>query len=299
MILSLFKHYKLPLVAGIALLLAVITMCSKKPDVAKVPLNPPPTSPYQSAISGVGLVEPKSELIEVGTDVAGIVRQVLVSVGQTVSAGTPLVGLDPREVDAKLNSAQASLKVASIQAQQAGYQFDLVWNLPDKRAISKDEFARRQFEAQAAKARVAELQAQIAELNTTRERLLIRAPITGDILDVQCRPGEAVGGSSGTPLIRMGDTSELHIRVEIDETLSDDFSESSPAVAIIRGNSKSYPLTFVRIEKYVKPKVNLVTGGQRVDTRVMQVIYRLPVSPKPPVLVGQQVDVFIDRKPQP
>lgn len=299
MLSSLFKQYKLPLIATLALVVALVTMCSKKPEVAKEPLNPPPTSPYQSAISGVGIVEPKSELIEIGTDLVGIVRQVLVTVGQEVPAGTPLVGLDPRDIDAKLNSAQASLKVATIQAQQAGYQFDLVWNLPDKRAISKDEFARRQFEAQAAKARVAELMAQIAELNTTRERLLIRAPIAGEILDIQCRPGEAVGGSSAAPLIRMGDTSELHIRVEIDETLSGAFSDKSPAVAIIRGDRTSYPLTFVKIEKYVKPKVNLVSGPQRVDTRVMQVVYRFTHSPKPPVLVGQQVDVFIDRKPQP
>jgi len=289
------SRYKLPLVAGVCLVLAVVTMCSRKPDVSKTPLAPPPTSPYEQSVAGIGIVEPKSELIEIGTDAPGIVQRVLVTVGDHVNAGTPLVIMDQREVDAHIQRASAALKVARIQSQQALTQFDLVWNLPDKRAVSRDEFSKRQFEAQAAKARVAQLEAEVAQWQTTKERLSIKAPISGEILEVACQPGEAVGGASQGVLIRMGDTRDLHIRVEIDETLSHHVKPTAKAVATPRGDTqRALPLDFVRIEKYVKPKVNLVSGGQRVDTRVMQVVYRI-ASGNEGVLVGQQMDVYIQR----
>jgi len=59
---------------------------------------------------------------------------------------------------------------------------------------------------------------------------------------------------------------------------------------------KQIPLTFVRIEPYVVPKKSLTgDNAERVDTRVLQVIYRFD-RPSFPVYAGQQVDVFIERR---
>jgi hypothetical protein len=68
------------------------------------------------------------------------------------------------------------------------------------------------------------------------------------------------------------------------------------AVASVRGNAElRYELSFVRLEPYVVPKRNL-TGEtvERTDTRVLQVIYRLPEGAR--VYAGQQVDVFIEER---
>jgi hypothetical protein len=60
---------------------------------------------------------------------------------------------------------------------------------------------------------------------------------------------------------------------------------------------RKIPLTFVRIEPYVIPKKSLTgENTERVDTRVLQVIYRFERPPFP-VYAGQQVDVFIERSP--
>lgn len=56
--------------------------------------------------------------------------------------------------------------------------------------------------------------------------------------------------------------------------------------------SKTYPLRFVRFEPYIAPKKNLAVAGQRVDTRVLQVIYALPAEAKD-FFIGQQMDVFV------
>jgi HlyD family secretion protein len=70
---------------------------------------------------------------------------------------------------------------------------------------------------------------------------------------------------------------------------------AAPAVAYVRGNKEiSTPLKFVRFEPYVIPKVSLTgESTERVDTRVLQVIYSFDQK-NLPIFVGQQMDVFID-----
>jgi hypothetical protein len=88
---------------------------------------------------------------------------------------------------------------------------------------------------------------------------------------------------------------QLHVRADIDENDAWRVRAGTPAIARLRGNSRiSFPLEFVRFEPYVLPKKSL-TGDvtERVDTRVLQVIYRFN-DPKANVFDGQQVDVFIE-----
>jgi hypothetical protein len=95
--------------------------------------------------------------------------------------------------------------------------------------------------------------------------------------------------------MRMGDTSVRHVRVEIDEENALQVRAGSSAKGFLRGaTDQPLALTFVRFEPYAKPKQNLAVAGQRVDTRVIQVIYALPVQ-TPLLFVGQQLDVFIER----
>jgi hypothetical protein len=53
-------------------------------------------------------------------------------------------------------------------------------------------------------------------------------------------------------------------------------------------------MRFVRFEPYVVPKKSLTGDStERVDTRVLQVIYSFDRGSLP-IYVGQQMDVFID-----
>jgi hypothetical protein len=92
----------------------------------------------------------------------------------------------------------------------------------------------------------------------------------------------------------MGSIEPLLVRVDIDETETWRVRPGRHALARLRGNPEiSVPLTFIRFEPYVLPKRSL-TGDttERVDTRVLQVIYAFPPDDFP-AFVGQQVDVFI------
>src|SRR5436190_3727729 len=70
-----------------------------------------------------------------------------------------------------------------------------------------------------AKAQVAEAEALVAQAAAELERLTTRAPIAGTVLQLNVRKGEAVGGQLDQPPVVLGDTSTLHLRVDLDEQL--------------------------------------------------------------------------------
>ena len=62
----------------------------------------------------------------------------------------------------------------------------------------------------------------------------------------------------------------------------------------IRGTTISEPLEFVRIEPYVSPKIQLSNERtERVDVRVLPVIFRFEKPKQSDIYLGQQVDVYI------
>jgi multidrug resistance efflux pump len=146
------------------------------------------------------------------------------------------------------------------------------------------------------RAAVAMAAAQVKQTQTEIERALVRAPVDGQVLQVNVRPGEYVGNPPGQALMVLGRAHELHVRVDIDERDVDRFRAGLPARAVTRGAARhSYPLRFIRIEPYIIPKKSLTGDNtERVDTRVMQVIYAIQTA-NAPVQLGEQVDVFIKK----
>jgi multidrug efflux pump subunit AcrA (membrane-fusion protein) len=165
------------------------------------------------------------------------------------------------------------------------------------------ELANRQFTAQLNEARLGTTRAtadladaQVEETKINIGRLTIRAPIDSEILQLNVRPGEyAQTGTLPNPLLLLGDTSTLHVRVDIDENDGWRLKPGTPAKAFLRGNSAiSFDLSFAYIEPYVLPKVELSGAStERVDTRVLQVVYSARKGDLP-IYAGQQVDIYIE-----
>ena len=301
----------LPAAAVLGLLLATLAAFrsnTKKP--ASIPVAQPAEAPYTSYIGGSGIIEASNQNISIGTSLAGIVKTVAVKVGDRAKAGQPLFQIDDRELRAELLQREAALAKAEAAVQEAiasqadsRSQYDLVRNNPDARAVSVDDVQKRKnalaladakvFSAQVA---VQAAQADIASTRSSLERLTVRAPMAGEVLQVNVRPGEyAATGALSTPLIRLGSQEELHIRVDIDENDAWRFKPHTRAIVFLRGNRDlKTPVTFDYVEPYVTPKTSLTgSSSERVDTRVLQVIYRFDRRAIP-AYVGQQVDVFIE-----
>lgn len=313
-----FSRQILPVVAAVGLLLAVIYLIRGLPDrETSEPVNEPPKATGALAnserVAGSGIVEPSSEVIDIGSALSGLVMDLRVMPGERVEKGQPLFLVDDRasrarlaEANAAITEARAAIGEAQTARSTAQQQLALYQNLSDPAAVSRSEVIRAEGEASAAasrlnlaRARLAAAQAQAASARTEIDRLTVRAPISGEILAVNIRPGEFVatqGGSNSAPFIQMGETNPLHIRVDIDENEAARVKLGAPAFVSPRGAAEiQVEATFVRAEPQVVPKRSLTnSAAERVDVRVLQLIYALPQGTDAQAFrVGQQIDAFI------
>lgn len=313
-----FSRQILPFLALIGLVVAAYFIFSNLPDRStSEPEQQPPKATGELAdsprVAGTGLVEPSSEIIDIGSALSGLVTDLRVQPGERVEKGQPLFLVDSRaararlaEANAAIAEARAAINEARTAQATARQQLALFQALDDPAAVSRSEVIRAQGEADAAKsrlsvarARLAAAQASASSARTEIERLTVRAPISGEILAVNIRPGEFVatqGGGNTAPFIQMGETNPLHVRVDIDENEAVRLKMGAEATVSPRGAAQiQVQAAFVRAEPQVVPKRQLTnSASERVDVRVLQVIYALPESDA--FRVGQQVDAFIPAK---
>lgn len=305
------RNMILPGVAAVGIAVAVVTaFSSERSHEPAQPLAQPSQSPYQHYVGGAGLVEADNNNISLGTSVAGVVSKVYVVAGNKVEAGQALFMIDDRETRAEIAVRQAGLAkaMAALEEARASHkdyrtQFALVRNVTDRRAVSVDDMEKRRnaealakAKVESAKAAVQSAEAELAASKTTLDRLTVRAPIACEVLQVNIRAGEyAATGDLTTPLMRLGRVDRLNVRVDIDENDAWRVADGAHAMAFMRGNRDiKSKLDFVRVEPYVTPKVSLTgSSSERVDTRVLQVIYSFDRR-EFPAFVGQQLDVYIE-----
>lgn len=308
------KAMLLPGVAALGLVVAVLVVVQARTEPPKsAAVTKPGEAPFESYIGGAGMVEASTDNISIGTAEPGVVKTIHVKVGDTVKGGQPLFDIDDREKradlrvkQANLSKAKAAVEEASASLQDARSQYELVQSVTDRRAVSVDDVQKRQnalalaeAKLESARAAVTVAEAELGSAETAVQRLTVRAPVDGKVLQVNIHPGEyAQTGVLSTPLLRLGDSDRLHVRVDIDENDGWRFRPGARGVAYLRGNRElKADLSYVRVEPYVTPKTSLTGNStERVDTRVLQVIYRFDPT-RLPAYVGQQLDVFIDAPP--
>jgi HlyD family secretion protein len=219
--------------------------------------------------------------------------------------------------------AQARVKEAEALLKDAQVQLRLIESVTDRRAIREEDLQRRKIAVETAAARLEETKAalallesgswdrdkvvaraevsqaerQVERIQADIERLTVTAPMDGVVLQCKVRAGEyAQAGQLAQPLILLGKLDRFHVRADIDEKDAWRFQPGANAFASVRGNGANrVPLTFVRVEPYVVPKKSLTGDStERVDTRVLQVIYALQAGAR--VYAGQQMDESIQAK---
>lgn len=313
-----FSRKLLPIIALIGLIIAAIYIWRGLPDreLTEADQDPPRATgelANSDRVAGAGLVEPSSEIVDIGTALPGIITDLRVQAGDFVEKGQVLFTVDDRAIRSSLNEsnaaiaeARASIDEAQTARRTARKQLDLYRQVEDSAAVSRAEVIQAEGEASAAnsrlklaRSRLAAAQARAATARTELGRLTVRAPMAGEILAVNIRPGEFVStqGGNSAPFIRMGETRPLYIRIDIDEADINRVDMGAQATVSPRGAaSEQVQASFVRAEPLVVPKTSLTnSASERVDVRVLQVLYQLPDTDGL-FRVGQQVDAFIPAK---
>ena len=211
-----------------------------------------------------------------------------------------------------LPTAQAAVDEARARYRDAEITFGRTSKLFGREVSSNSDFDRDRNALDVAKAALARAEAdlkrikitwdkdiavneaQVAQMRSMRDatvtdidRCTVTAMAEGEVLQVNVRPGQFAASIWKDPLIVLGDVKTLNVRVDIDEQDVPFFDESAPAYATLKGRpGYRFDLTkVVKVEPYVIPKKSLTgDNSERVDTRVLQVVYALPDQREHPAL---------------
>lgn len=288
-----------------------VLIATRQKEPMPEPVEPPPKSPYASTVAAAGIIEAVNENVRIAPAAAGLIIQVFVAVGDQVETGAPLLQLDDRELRAQLEVREAAIPPARARIEEQQHrvddlevQYKRLQAVHDRRAVSEDDVKRTWYAMEANKRVLvrteADLVQAIAQRDETKallERLTVRAPRAGMVLQVNVRAGEYAAPGAAETLMLLGEMQQMQVRADVDEVNAPLVKPGTAGVAYLKGyTDKTIPLTFVRIEPYIVPKKSLTgDNSERVDTRVLQIIYRFE-RPTFPVYAGQQVDVFIERE---
>jgi HlyD family secretion protein len=298
-------------IGGIYLMVQALQAQAKnQPVLGGDPPVMPPAKPFKQSVAATGILEALSENVDIGVPLPGLVTEVFVEVNASVKKGQPLMKLDDRDLRAEQLSTQASreislaqITVSEAQLAKLASQLTRLEAVTDSRAVSRDDLENRRQDVAVARAQLVAAQAQLAASETSLqrlalliERLTVSAPRDGTIIQVNVRAGEYAATSPKSPTMILGETNKLQIRADIDEQNATRIRAGQRAYGYLKGDPTiTFPLEFIRIEPYVIPKISLTgSSTERVDTRVLQVIYALDRPIEVPLYVGQQVDVFIE-----
>jgi HlyD family secretion protein len=134
--------------------------------------------------------------------------------------------------------------------------------------------------------------------NAAIEKLMIRAPIGGTVLQVDAKPGELASPSAARPLLVIGDLSTMRVRAEVDER---DFSEVKLGQPVLVRTSafgaREFAGKVVAIAPIVEQSRIGARGGRNLsDVNIVEVLVDL--TEPGPLVVGMKVDVYFrqDRK---
>jgi len=281
--------------AGLISLTLFVRANSAVPPMPE-PLVDPPEKPFARSIGASGLVEALRENTSIGVPFAALVTEVKVAVSQRVKSGEVLFQLDDRELRAQLITQRAELTVREAELHRSKRKHERLAKILAGSAVAVQDVETAEDDQLVAGAAVEKARAALTETEQLLDRYLVRAPIDGTILQLNIRAGEHASPGATTPPLVLGSIDELQIRADVDEQIAPRVREGASAVAYRKGeNENAIPLTFVRIEPYIIPKKSLTgSSSERVDTRVLQVVYRFAAAAEVRTYVGQQVDVFIE-----
>ncbi|TPG13490.1 efflux RND transporter periplasmic adaptor subunit [Sphingomonas koreensis] len=220
---------------GVLLLLLLVKHFTTSSTAAGYSTQAAKQGSLTTTVSATGKLAPINQ-VTVGSQLSGLVTQVVVDVNDHVTAGQALALIDPEQIDDQIRAAQAQLAAgqASVAQAQATLEqtqatlarYQEVSKLSGGRVPAKTEMEtavadrdRAVAGLKVAQANVGAAQATLAQNQTQRNRAIIRSPVNGVVLARQVDPGQTVAASFNTPTLFViaQDLSKMKLEVSVDE----------------------------------------------------------------------------------
>ncbi len=185
-------------------------------------------------VTASGEVRPK-RYVNVGPNVSGRIVDLRVREGETVEKGQVLARIESERYEAGERQSTAAVAAARAEVQRAEADldasklaFDRTRRMRDDQLISEQaydqaeaEFKMKTANVEAARRRVAQLQAQLDSTRDELHKTTVYAPMSGVVTNLPKEEGEMVIGAMSfnpTVLMTVADLSVMEAEVMVDET---------------------------------------------------------------------------------
>ena len=185
----------------------------------------------EDAVTATGTLQPK-DFVDVGTQVSGQVKRLLVDVGAVVKAGQLLAEIDPSVYQSKVDGDQAQLlnqkaQLADREAQVelAKQQFTRQKNLDREHATTTEAVQSAEATQQSALAQADAIRAQIKQTESTLRGdeanlgyTKIYAPIAGTVVSQAAKQGQTLNANQQAPIVmRIADLATMTVQAQVSE----------------------------------------------------------------------------------
>lgn len=234
----------------------------------------PQTMDIRKTTVVTGKIEPRNE-VNVKPQISGIITEILKEPGQTVTQGEVIAKVKVIPDMAQLSSAQSRVRLADINARQAGIDYQREKVLYDKGLVSADEYdkiaqAYRQAkeEVSAAEDNLQVVRDGVSRSNASASSTLIRSTITGVILDIPVKVGNSVilanTFNDGTTIATVANMNDLIFRGNIDET---EVGRLVPGMTMKITIGALQDLRFDARLEYISPKAVESNGANQFEIK--------------------------------
>ena len=263
-------------------------------------------------VAANGTLQP-TRTVNVGSELSGTVRSVLVDVNDVVKKGQVLVELDTDKLQAQLNrskasvaSAQARLKQSQATLKEAKANFarqQEVHRISGGKVPSAAELDagrasvdRAEADEAAALASVDDARAALKTDETNLSKASIKSPIDGVILTRTVDPGNAVAASlqAVTLFTVAEDLKKLRLEVSVDEAdIGAVHTDQRASFTVSAYPSRTYPAKVTRVDYGSTKTDNVVTYLARLDVRNEDMSLRPGMTASATIRSNERNDVLL------
>ena len=191
------------------------------------------------------------ETVNVGAQVSGILKSVNVDYNDTVIKDQVLAVLDTALLEVSVQDADANVKKALAQVNQAQAELRRNTELFNKGFLSESEYLVLQTNVEVAKAGLEGARAALLRAQTNLNYAVIKSPVNGTIIERSVDEGQTIASSLQAPqlFIIAEDLKRMQIEVYVDESDIGQIKEEQ----IVRFTVQAYPNnTFTGVVRQIR-----------------------------------------------
>ena len=151
-------------------------------------------------VTASGKIQPINK-VSVGTQVSGIIEEVLVDYNDEVKEGQILARLDTSVLQENLNDAKARLDLAEAKKKISELNYGRLTKLYKEKLISKANLEEAEIDFETAKASVLSSQADYNKAERNYGYATITSPVSGTVISKEVEQGQTVAASLSTPTL--------------------------------------------------------------------------------------------------